>query len=142
MAVSSFNKFECFPADLANGVHNFGSNTLKIALTNVAPIATNTVLSNITEISAGGGYVSGGFTLVLPAGGSAQSGGLYKLQLDDYTFTATGTVAAWRYVVLYNFSSASDSLVGYYDYGSTLNMTTGETFLFDFDGVNGVLSIQ
>lgn len=139
MAVSQFYKFECFSADLANGVHNLGGDTLKLALTNTAPIATNTNISNITQISAGGGYSTGGFTLVLTS--STQSSGLYKLVIADYTFTATGSVGAWQYPVLYN-SSASGALIGYYNYGSVLNMTNGETFLFDFDGTNGLLSIQ
>lgn len=142
MAVSSFNKFQSFVADLANGVHNLGADTIKAALTNTAPVATNTTLSNITQISAGGGYSTGGFTLTASGRTSTQTSGLYKLILADYTFTATGTVAAWRYIVLYNDSAASDNLIGWYDYGTTLNMTNGEQFIFDFDGTNGVISLQ
>lgn len=140
MAVSSFNKFQCFVADVANGVHNLGTATIKAALTNTAPVATNTILSNITQISAGGGYSTGGFTLVRTS--SSQTGGLYKLILQDYTFTATGTVGTFRYIVLYNSSNTDGNLIGWYDYGAALSMTTGESFLFDFDGTNGVLSIQ
>lgn len=142
MAVSSFNKFQSFVADIANGVHNLSTATIKAALTNTAPVATNTILSNITQISAGGGYSTGGFTLSATGRTSTQTGGLYKLILADYTFTASGNVAAWRYIVLYNASLTDGNLIGWYDYGATLNMTSGESFLFDFDGANGVISIQ
>lgn len=139
MATVSFNKFQSFVAELANGNHKLGTDTIKFVFTNTAPSATNTQLSNITQISATGGYVIDGFTLTLVS--STQTAGTYKLVLQDYTFTATGTVPAWRYVVLYNTTSVNDLLLGYYDYGSTVNMTTGESFLFDFDAANGVISL-
>lgn len=139
MATVSFNKFQSFVAELANGNHSLGTDTIKFVFTNSAPSATNTQLSNITQISATGGYVTDGFTLTLVS--STQTAGTYKLVLQDYTFTATGTVPAWRYVVLYNTTSVNDLLIGYYDYGSTVNMTAGESFLFDFDAANGVISL-
>jgi hypothetical protein len=49
--MSAYNKFNSFVEALAEKVHNLGSDTLKIALTNTAPVAGNTQLSNITEIS-------------------------------------------------------------------------------------------
>lgn len=145
MAVSAFNKFQCFVADLANGVHDLANDTIKAALTNTQPVATLTTYStaNISEISAGGGYLQGGLNLTIGGGRtSTQTGGLYKLVLADYTFNASGNVNAWRYIVLYNDTSTNDSVIGWYDYGTTLSMTNGESFLFDFDGTNGVLSIQ
>lgn len=144
MAASSFFKFNTFVADLANGVHNLSSATIKAALTNTLPGATNTVLANITQIAAGGGYSTGGFDITAsPATRtSTQTAGLYKLVISDYTFTATGNVSTFRYVVLYNDSSTSDSLIGWYDYGAALSLTTGETLLLDFDGVNGLLTLQ
>jgi hypothetical protein len=57
---SSFNKFNCFVEDLAEGVHDLDTDQLYIALTNSAPSASNTVLANITEISGGTGYTAGG----------------------------------------------------------------------------------
>jgi len=51
MATSAFNKFNSFTEALAEKVHNLGSDTLEVALTNTAPVSTNTQLSNITQIS-------------------------------------------------------------------------------------------
>ena len=51
--MATFTKFDVFTENLAEGVHNLGSNTLKVMLTNSAPLVTNTVKANLTEISAG-----------------------------------------------------------------------------------------
>jgi len=131
-------KFHCFPADAYNGLHNLGSHTLKLALTNTAPVVSNTVLTNITQIAAGGGYPTNGFTLTVAS--SSQTSGVYKLIINDYTFTATGTVANFRYAVLYNSTSATKPLMYYLDYGVTISgMTTNEQIVFDFDGINGAI---
>lgn len=133
-------KFHCLTADLANGVHNLGGNTLKMVLTNTAPSLSNTVLSNITQIAAGGGYTTGGFTLTVAS--STQTSGAYKCVINDFTFTATGNVADFRYAVVYNDTSATDALLFYMDYGATISgMTTNEQLVFDFDGTNGAITL-
>ena len=58
--MAAFNKFNSFVEAVAEKTHNLGSDTLKVALTNSAPVATNTVFANITEIAAGNGYTAGG----------------------------------------------------------------------------------
>jgi hypothetical protein len=56
-------------------------------------------------------------------------------------FTAAGgQIGPFRYVILYN-SSATNKLVGYYDYASSATLNDTETFTVDFDGVNGVLTL-
>ena len=57
--MANFNKFNAFVADVANKVHNLGSDTLKVLLTNTAPVATNAVKADLTEIAAGNGYSAG-----------------------------------------------------------------------------------
>lgn len=140
MATSAFNKFNCFVADIANKVHNLGADTLKIMLTNTAPVATNTVKANITDLSTAGGYTVGGF----PAGGftatsSAQVSGTYSLIAADQTLTATGAVGPFRYAVLYNSTTASGNLIGWWDYGSSISLANTDQFLVDLDQVNGIL---
>ena len=138
--MANFNKFNQFVADAANKVHNLGADTLKVMLSNTAPLASNAVKADITEISAGNGYSAGGTQATVAS--SAQSSGTYTLKLNDVTFTASGgSIATFRYAVLYNATPASGNLLGWYDYGTTITVTSGNSFTVDFDGTNGVLTI-
>jgi hypothetical protein len=138
--MATFNKFNQFVADIANKVHNLGSDTLKVGLTNTAPVTTNTQYSNITEIGAGNGYTAGGNAVTVTS--SAQASGTYKLIAGNVTFTATsGSIGPFRYAVLYNSTPANQNLVGWYDYGTALTITAGNSFQVQFDPVNGVLQL-
>jgi hypothetical protein len=138
--LAAFNKFYCCVEDLCEAVHNLGSDTLKVMLTNTAPVQTNTVKSNISEISAGNGYTAGG--TAAGAVSSAQTTGTYKLIRNDVTFTASGgSIGPFRYAVLYNDTSATDALIGWWDYGSSITLADTEVFTVDFDGTNGVLQL-
>lgn len=136
--MASFTKFNSFVEAVAEKVHNLGSDQLVVALCNAAnaPVAGNSQLSNLTQIS----YTNLSSRNVTTAS-SAQSGGTYKLTCNDLVLTASGTVAAFRYVVLYNATATNGELIGFYDYGSDLTLLNGETFTIDFDGTNGVLTI-
>ncbi len=138
--MAAFNKFQSFSEALAEKVHNLGSDTLKVMLTNTAPVATNTVKANLTEISAGNGYTAGGTAATISA--SAQTSGTYKLTLADVVFTASGgSIGPFRYAVLYNDTATNKELIGWWDYGSAVTLATGETFTVDFDATNGVLTL-
>jgi hypothetical protein len=137
MATSAFNKFNSFTEAVAEKVHNLGSDTLEVALTNSAPVATNTVLANITQIT---------YTFLnartLTVSGSAQTSGVYKLTIADKTLTSTGgSTGPFRYVVLFNQTATNDELIGWYDYGSSITLGDGESLLLNFDDANGVLTI-
>jgi hypothetical protein len=69
--------------------------------------------------------------------------GTYKLTLTDLVLTASGTVAAFQYVVVYNDTptSPADPLVGWFDYGSAVTLLNTETFTIDFDGSAGFLTL-
>ncbi len=138
--MAAFNKFNAFVADIANKVHNLGSDTLKVMLSNTAPAASNAVKTDITEISAGSGYTGGGTQATLVS--SAQSGGAYALKLNNVTFTASaGSIGPFRYCVLYNSTPAAGNLIGWYDYGTALTVTAGNSFQVQFDPTNGVLQL-
>lgn len=137
--MAAFNKFNQFAEDVYEKVHNLGSDQLTIALTNTAPAATNSVIADITEIS----YTNLSSRNVTTSS-SAQSSGLYKLVLADLVLTASGAVGPFRYVVLFNNTptSPADPLIGWYDYGSSISLASGETFTTDFDGTNGAITHQ
>jgi hypothetical protein len=122
----AFNKFNAYVADVHNKVHNLGSDTLKLMLSNTAPVATNAVKTDITEISAGNGYSAGGPTVTVT--GSTQTGGTYTLAASATVITATGAIGPFRYCVLYNSTAASGNLIGWYDYGSAITMQNTDTF--------------
>jgi hypothetical protein len=137
--MATFNKFNSFVEALAEKVHNLGADTLKFMLTNSAPVATNTVKANLTDISAGNGYTAGGTAASITS--SSQTSGLYKLVLADVVFTASGgSIGPFRYAVLYNDTATNDELIGWYDYGSAVTLAAGETFTVDCDPSTGVLT--
>jgi hypothetical protein len=138
--MATFNKFNAFVADVANKVHNLGADTLKVMLSNTAPVAANAVKTDITEISAGNGYSAGGAAAALVS--SSQSGGTYTLKLSNALFTASGgSFGPFRYCVLYNSTAASGNLIGWYDYQANLTVTAGNSFQVQFDATNGVLQL-
>lgn len=140
--MATYNKFNSFVEYLAEGVMNLGSDTLKVMLTNTAPAAANTVKADLTEISAGNGYTAGGTAATISS--SAQASGTYKLVLADVVFTASGgTIGPFRYTTLYDDTptSPADPLIGYHDYGSAITLQATETFTWDADATNGILTI-
>lgn len=126
--MAAFTKFNSFVEALAEKAHNLGSDTLEIALTNSAPAAGNTQLSDITQIT----YTNLS-ARVVTISSSAQSGGTYSLVGTDLVLTASGgTVGPFRYAVLFNQTATNDLLIGFWDYGSSITLADGETFTIDF----------
>ncbi len=140
--MATFLKFQSFVEALAEKKHNLGSDTLKVYLTNDTPSASaDAVKADLAELSVGtDGYTAGGNTCSTTS--SAQTAGVYKLVLaDPATWTSSGTLGPFRYAVLYNDTAANDELIGYWDYGASITLANGETFIVDFDPTNGVLTL-
>ena len=142
--MASFTKVNDFVKNMANAM-DLDSDTLKVALSNTDPTSGtnvtadgNGVLANISEIS----YTNLS-TRTLSSVTSTQTSGTYKLSAADLTLTASGgSVAAFRYVVIYNDTptSPADPVIGYYDYGTSLTLNDGDTFTIDI-GTNGILTM-
>ena len=140
--MAAFSKFNQFVEDMAEKVHNLGADTLKIMLTNTAPVATNSVKADLTEIAAQNGYSAGGTAVTITA--SAQTSGTYKLTGNDVVFTASGgSFGPARYAVLYNDTptSPADPLIGFWDRGSSVTPADGETLTIDLDQAAGILTV-
>ena len=138
--MATLSKFNAFVADIHNKVHNLGSDTLKVLLTNVAPVATNSVKADLSgELSTANGYTAGGATIGNTS--STQSSGTYKLIASGNTvWTATGAVGPFRYAAVYNNTAGSANLIGWLDYGSSISLANTDTFTIQWDGTNGIFS--
>lgn len=137
--MATYTKFQDYAEQLNKAVHNWSSHTFKAMLTNSAPVNTNTVFANLTEISAGNGYSAGGMTLDTVT--LSETSGTAKVTIADEVLTASGgSIGPFRYVVIYNDTptSPADPLVAFYDYGSSITLAAGESFTIDFDGTNGL----
>ena len=139
--MATYNKFQQFVEDLAHKIHDLETDQLSVALSAAAsaPVATNSVLADLTEIS----YTNLSARDITTTS-SGHTAGTYKLVLTDLVLTASGgAVAAFRYISIYNNAPATplDPLIAWYDYGSDLTLADGETLTLDFSAANGVLQI-
>lgn len=142
MPSSSFNWFQDFSEKLGTEVHDLSSDTIKVALSNTAPSATNTQLSDITQIASGGGYTNGaGGGYSLSSVTWTESGGTGTFDAGDLTITATGAaIATHRYYVLYNDTATNDELIGWLDYGSAVDLADTESVDITFNA-SGIFTL-
>lgn len=140
--MAAYNKFDQFVEDLAKKVHNLATDQLKIALTNTAPVAGNSVYADLTSPLATTN-LSGATPYNITTTSCEQTSGILKLILVDLVLTATGAVGPFRYVVFYNDTptSPADPLIGWWDYASSISLANGETFTVDFSATNGAAQL-
>ena len=128
--MASYNKHQNWVEDMQESV-NTGSDSFVVALTTNAnaPSASNATLSALTTIS----YTNLS-SRSLTTSTSAQSAGTFTLLFADLTLTASGAVATFRWVDIYDDTptSPADPLMCYYDYGADVTLANGETFTLDF----------
>jgi len=134
--MAAYVKFQDFVEQLCKAVHDLdGTHTIKVALTNTAPTATDTGLltgSAHPPPAATNGYTAGGNTVVASL---SESAGTATVDLADTTFTASGgNLGPFRYVLVYNDTATTpaDALIAYFDYASSITLADGETFTVDF----------
>ena len=128
--MAPFVKFHKFVENLAEEKFNFQTDQLQVALcaSSDAPTATGSgVLADLTQIA----YTNLSAQTVTTAS-SSQTGGTYSLVCNDLILTASGAVAPFQYVVLFDQTAPSDELIGYYNYGTSVTLAAGETFKVDF----------
>ena len=130
--MATYQKFEQFVEDLAHKVHDMSGDAFTVALTTAAnaPVVTNSILGNLTEIA----YTNLSTRVLATPTTSAQTSGTFTQLWPDLVLTASGAVATFRYVVIYNDTptSPADPLICFYDYGSDLTLASGETLTIDF----------
>lgn len=104
-----------FALDALQGVHNFATDTFKLALfdNSATFTAASTTYSTTNEVTTGNGYTTGGATLTVTSGYPVVSGNAGTVRFDtvSWTFTVNKTV---RWAVTYN-TSKSDKIVFFID---------------------------
>ena len=131
MAQGDWVTFEEFALDIGKGVHDFTSDTLKLALVDdtITPAADDGTPVwgdySANEVS-GTGYT---------AGGEALSGVTYTEAAGVATLDDTGNVS-WSqngagftdayWAILYNDDAASDQAIGFIDLGGPVSLVDGD----------------
>ena len=138
--MAAYNKFNVFVEHVMDKVHDLmgtagsGADTCKLMLVNSpAPVATNSVKADLTEIAAGNGYTAGGTTATNVG---SRSTGTFTLSGTKVVWTAAGgTIGPFRYPVLYNDTptSPADPLIAWWDHGSSITLQADETFTVKFN---------
>lgn len=127
--MASFVKYYEFVQELGLEGHLLTTDQVNVALTNTAPTLTHTTLAQVTEITAANGYVADGEDT---ANGWTNTTGTSTCAASDVTWTASGgAINTFQYVILFNVT-AGDKLIGYWDYGSAVDLAVGESFTVDF----------
>ena len=128
--MAAYNKFQPAIENLFENI-NSGSDTWVIKLAT----AVNQAAGTITEVANGNGYTTGGNSTTITS--ASQTGGTYKLVLTSpAVWTASGAGFTFQYAVLVDSTTSTN--VGYWDYGSSQAVASGETVTVTLDATNGV----
>ena len=121
----SGNRFNSFIEYVNEKAINWAADTFALALTNTAPVASNSVLADITQVD-----YSNLSSRVLTITASGQTAGTFTATCARLTLTASGVVGPFRYIAMYDDTAAGDPLVQWWDNGSEITMGSGDTFVF------------
>ena len=143
MARNDWQTFEEFSLDLANGVHNLGSDTFKVALIDngaTEPAAGTASPEWVADFSGnevvGTGYTAGGYTLT----GTSTSEDAGVTTFDDtgnVTWSQNGAGPTNIYwAILYNDTADSKECVGFLDMGGPVSLQDGDvTITWNASGI-------
>jgi hypothetical protein len=129
--MAAFNKFQTFVGDVAHALHDMKTGTAQVYLvylTNTLPVASNTVYNTPADLTTANGYTAGGVSIGTITG--AQAGGVFSFSGGtNPSWTASGgSIGPFEYAVLYNVTSPTKPLIGWWDYGGPITLTNGNTF--------------
>ncbi len=134
--MATFVKYETFIEKLCNKLIDiFGTtDTLKVVIHTDAPtVATDSSVSDLTQITGANGYTTGGEDIQNDA---TRTGDTVTLTAVDVVWTASGgnlgNSTTGRYFSIYDDTATGDDLINSYDYGSTFTVAAGETMTLDF----------
>lgn len=135
--MATFNKYNSAAEALTENA-NCGTDTWRVILSNTAPATTDVNQADAAELTTAGGYTVNGNTCAVSS--SSQTGGVYKLVLaDPAQWVGSGAGFTFRYAILWN--QTIDVLFGWWDYGSSQLVASGETLTVDLSAANGVFTV-
>jgi len=130
----TFTEPDILSADIANKVHDFDSDTFRLALSNTAPVlGTTFLLSNVTQIANGNGYITAadgaGKAVTLSF---TRSGQVTTVAISGTApvWTATGAVGPFRYIVFWNDTPTTplNPVIGWLDIVTPVTMANTDTY--------------
>ena len=134
--MASYVKYETAVEKLCNKlIDAFGTtDTWKVIIHTDAPtVATDSTITDLTQISGVNGYTTDGDNATY---NSTRSGGTVTATGTDIVWTASGgnlgNSTTGRYFTLYDDSSTANDVWCSWDYGATFTVATGETMTVDF----------
>ena len=117
---------------------NAQTDTWKVALSNADPTAKTTFVAGTDDLATGAGYTAGGNAATVAS--ATQTAGVYKLVLNSPAiWTSTGIIGPFRYAILWDTTQAVP--IGFWDYGSSIQLNNTDTFTVTLDGANGVFTV-
>ena len=130
MPIAAYQKFDQFIEDTENKIHNMDADQIALALTNVQPVAANSVLADITQID---------YTNLSPRNltrnQAGQTNGLYTITFDNIVLTSSGgATGPFQWIVVYNDDAADDNLICFFDYGSPVTLNDTESLPINWTG--------
>ncbi len=134
--MATYVKFNAFVENQTIAKIDWDSDTFKVCLSNTAPnAASSAVLANITQISAGSGYTSGGTAVTVS---TSRTNGTMTVSATQAVFTSTGSMGPFQYAVLYDdtVTTPNKPLVAYWDYGAPVTLSNTETFTVKFNNAS------
>jgi len=136
--MANFQFFDAFAGNLGAGNINLDTDNFAAVLSNTAfnPSSAEEI-GDITQISAGNGYTTGGVPLTGVSWGQAAPG-IWQWDANDFGWTATGGSLTFRYIVVYD--ADTDKLVGYWDAGTQVTIVNGFQFTVEV-GANGIFRL-
>jgi hypothetical protein len=134
--------YNVFSQDLADGKHDFNSpSSVRIALSNTLPVATQTNVSAASEIATGGGYTQGtGYPCTVVRDPNSSGRTRIKITAPTEITAVGGAIPQFQYVIFCKPSSGE--LMNVYDVGSPVDLADGQKLDLAYDAVNGWIEIN
>jgi hypothetical protein len=141
-----YNKFNGgIGAIVASDSVRFDTDAFIIGLSNTLPTAGQAgqtySAANITEIATGNGYTRG-TNIAVTTGSNTNTGGVYTWVGTAALLTASGgTIGPFQYAILYDNTSATKPLLGWWATASAITMADTDTFQISWAS-NQILSFS